>query len=240
MATMRAVGFDLDGTLFDHRGSARTAVDTFARHVGIEPTETAREDWFAAEAEQFERWRSGEISFVEQRRERLRAVLPRWDASVPEDDAALDALFEHYLSAYRSGWRTFSDSATLLESLRTSGFRIGILTNGSEQQQVDKLASLSLLDAVDVVCTSERIGVAKPTPEAFLTLVHELGVEPAECLFVGDSVEHDVVGAESVGMQALLVDRYGVHAEGIMAAVVARLGISPHDGYSAPDRIGQG
>ena len=88
MATMRAVGFDLDGTLFDHRGSARTAVDTFARHVGIEPTETAREDWFAAEAEQFERWRSGEISFVEQRRERLRAVLPRWDASVPEDDAA--------------------------------------------------------------------------------------------------------------------------------------------------------
>lgn len=240
MTTLRAVGFDLDGTLFDHRGSARTAVDTFARHIGIEPTETTRDDWFTAEAVQFERWRSGEISFVAQRRERLRTILPRWDARLPEDDAGLDALFEHYLGAYRGAWRTFPDSVRLLSSLQTSGFRIGILTNGSEQQQVDKLETLGLLDAVDAACTSERIGVAKPAPEAFLALAHELGVEPAECLFVGDSVEHDVVGAESVGMQALLIDRYGVHSEGIMAAVVARLGISPHDGHSAPDRIGQG
>ena len=101
MGTPRAIGFDLDGTLFDHHGSARAGVTRFLQGFGVEPTEGAIGAWFTAEDDQFERWRSGAISFREQRRARLRTVLPHLGIEVPGDEAGLDAVFDDYLRAYR-------------------------------------------------------------------------------------------------------------------------------------------
>ena len=206
VGTLRAVGFDLDGTLFDHRGSARAGASAFLGGLGLDVTEAALDAWFAAEDEQFERWRSGEISFQEQRRERLRGVLPPLGIDVPEDDVGLDAMFEDYVRAYRISWRAFPDALPLLHHLRSRGFRLGVLTNGTEEQQRDKLVRTGLDGAFDVVCTSERIGFQKPDSRAFVTLAGELGVDPADCLFVGDNPAHDIAGARAAGMRAVLVD----------------------------------
>lgn len=215
MSVVPAVGFDLDGTLFDHRGSARVAARSFLRSLGIVPTSVALESWFAAEEEHFERWRSGVVSFAEQRRERLRTVLPLFDVTPPIEEAELDALFDEYLHAYREAWRIFPDSLETLRGLRSRGYRVGLLTNGTQAQQLDKLQQTGLVEAFDVICTSERIGVQKPDPRAFHILAAELGVDTSVCLFVGDSPAHDVEGARGAGMRGLLVDRYGRHAAGI-------------------------
>lgn len=98
-----------------------------------------------------------------------------------------------------------------------------MLTNGTQEQQLDKLRIIGLYDLVDVVCTSERIGFQKPGPLAFVALARELDLNPAECLFVGDNPEHDVAGARRTGMRAVLVDRYGKHALGIAAELQAAL-----------------
>ncbi len=92
MTAVRAVRFDLDGTLFDHRGAARAGAAAFLEGLGVTATESALAAWSAAEDVQFERWRSGRISFRDQRRERLRVVLPPLGLAVPDEDAALDAL----------------------------------------------------------------------------------------------------------------------------------------------------
>jgi len=204
---IRAFGFDLDGTLFDHRGSASRAVDALLRGLGVESSQAARALWFAAEDSQFEEWRAGRISFQEQRRRRLRMVLPAVRLAVPDADDDLDALFEDYLRAYRAAWRAFPDAVAVLATLRAHGFRIGVLTNGSEQQQVDKLRVTGLYDLIDVVCTSEAIGVNKPDPRAFEALAERLGVAPSECFFVGDHPDQDVAGARAAGMSAALIDR---------------------------------
>lgn len=223
VGTLRAVGFDLDGTLFDHRGSGRAGAAAFLGGLGLEVTESALDAWFAAEDEQFERWRSGEISFQEQRRERLRTVLPQVGVDVPGDDVGLDALFEDYLRAYRASWRAFPGALPLLRELRSRGVRLGVLTNGTEEQQRDKLARTGLDGAFDVVCTSERIGFQKPDERAFLALADALGVDPAACLFVGDDPAHDIAGARAAGMRALLVGpAAGVAAGGHVPAGVPR------------------
>jgi len=223
MAKVYAVGFDVDDTLFDHLGSARAAVDAFYGSLGIESTEEALSAWFSAEKHHFERWRSGHISFQEQRRERLRHVLPAFGVPVPSKQAQLDELFEQYLQAYQAAWRPFPDAVDLVRGLRASGYRVGILTNGTQEQQLAKLKTIGLAGEVDVVCTSERIGAQKPEPRAFTVLAHELGVTPSQCLFVGDNAEHDVAGALAAGMHALLIDRRGAHAHGITAAVLDTL-----------------
>lgn len=240
MARIRAVGFDLDGTLFDHRGSARAGVDAFVASLGVAPSDAVRGAWSAAEREQFEHWRAGRIGFAEQRRRRLRQVLPGLGVSTPTDDAGLDALFDRYLDAYRGAWRAFSDSADELRRLRHDGYRLGILTNGSDEQQRDKLHVIGLTDLVDVICTSEGIGVTKPDARAFHHLAGELGVEPSACLFVGDDPEHDVAGARASGMSAVLVDRGaddGEHAlAGALASMLRPAGARPSRGRTTARR----
>ena len=203
---MGAVGFDLDGTLFDHHGSARSAAAHFLGSLGVVASDSTLDSWFAAEEQHFERWRSGEISFSEQRRERLRSVLPPLGVHVPASDVEIDELFSEYLRAYESSWRAFPDALPLLRSLRAPGHRIGLLTNGAEAQQLAKVRRTGLLVELDVVCTSERIGLSKPDVRAFSVLASELAVEPGACLFVGDDLVKDIDGARAAGMQALLVD----------------------------------
>jgi putative hydrolase of the HAD superfamily len=224
---VKAIGFDLDGTLFDHRGSAATGVDEFFLQFGIASSDAGRRLWFAAEEAEFERWRAGEVSFQEQRRNRLRRALPGLGLSAPEHPAELDGMFEDYLRAYRAAWTAFPDSASVLAALRQRGFRLGVLTNGNHEQQLEKLTAVGLLDLVDVVCTSELIGFQKPDPRAFQTLAASLDAEPADCLFIGDNPEHDVAGARAAGMRAGLVDRYSAAAPGLRAVVESGLGLAP-------------
>lgn len=223
MATPRAICFDLDGTLFDHRGSARVGVTRFLQGFGVEVTEAAIGAWFTAEDEQFERWRSGVIGFQDQRRARLRTVLPQLGVAVPGDDTGLDAVFDDYLRAYREAWRLFPETLPLLHELRDLGHRLGLLTNGTETQQLDKLARTGLADAFDVVCISERIGFQKPDVRAFHALAAQLDVDPADCLFVGDDPERDVTGARAAGMRAVLVDHAQPEAPGLRALVLSAL-----------------
>ena len=200
-----AVGFDLDGTLFDHAGSAHIGLDGFLGSLGTELTEPAVELWRDAENTHYEHWLAGRITFQEQRRRRLREFLPRVGIAVPDTDAAQDELFESYLSEYRAAWRPFPDAIPLLRSLRGEGIRIGVLTNGSGEQQRDKLAVTGLLPLIDAVCVSEEIGVPKPDPRAFDALAEAMGAPPSDIVFIGDSPHYDVEGARAAGMRAGLV-----------------------------------
>lgn len=219
VSSFKAVGFDLDGTLFDHRGAASTAIDTLIRSFGAEPSARVRHIWFENEDAEFERWRLGEISFQEQRRRRLRAVMLALGLSPPENDGGLDAFFDEYLVAYRSSWKPFPDSVEVLTDLRRRGFKLGVLTNGAQEQQIDKLRAVGLHELVDAVFTSEALGVQKPDTRAFRSLAEGLGALPAECVFVGDHPEHDVAGARAAGMTAVLIDRYATDRVGLAATL---------------------
>lgn len=221
MIRCAAVGFDLDGTLFDHRGAAVDAVDTLVREFDQSPSDELRQLWFAAEDDHFERWRAGLISFQEQRRNRLRVFLSAIGVAVPPRAVELDRLFDCYLSAYRAAWRPYPDVIDQLRALRRDGIAVGVLTNGNHEQQIDKLAVVGIDQLVNVVCTSERIGYQKPDPRAFETLAHDLGVRPSDVVFVGDNPEHDVAGARAAGMRAGLVDRSGTARVDLITALDA-------------------
>lgn len=215
----RAIGFDLDGTLFDHVGAAEEAVSEFVADLGCEPTAEHVAAWFTLEATHFESWRAGRMSFVEQRRRRLQEFLPLLGVAAPEGDDLLDGLFGTYLLLYRRAWRAFPGATAVLEDLRGRGVRLGILTNGSEEQQRDKLNVTGLRPLIDVVCTSEVLGVAKPDPRAFEMLAERLGCATSEMAFVGDNSEMDVAGARAAGVAAGLVRYDDVASVGLMAAI---------------------
>jgi putative hydrolase of the HAD superfamily len=203
---LETVVFDLDGTLFDHRSAARAGLAGWLASIGRTLTDDAVSAWADAEAKHFRSWCDGEISFVEQRRRRLRDVLPALDHPVG-DDAALDASFALYLTGYRAAWSAYDDVAAALDALSAVG--TAVLTNGSTEQQEAKIAAMGLRGRLGPVVTAEEIGVAKPRPEAFHAVCERLAVQPEHALYVGDDHAADVLGARAAGMHAVHLDRAG-------------------------------
>lgn len=99
----------------------------------------------------------------------------------------------------------YSDVLPCLQWLKEEvGVRIAVLTNGNAEslhlcETLGKYISLSI-SATDV-------GVMKPSPVPFLAISQRTGVTPDRILFIGDSHDNDVLGAQAAGMAAALIAR---------------------------------
>lgn len=110
--------FDLDGTLLDHDGAVRAALQFWLPTMGAAASAGLLQAWLDAEERHLPAWRSREISFAEQRRRRLRDFLPLLGAAF--DEADLDRVFAGYLEHYEASWSAFGDATPTLDDLRKS------------------------------------------------------------------------------------------------------------------------
>ncbi|MEU3876631.1 MULTISPECIES: HAD family hydrolase [Streptomyces] len=95
---------------------------------------------------------------------------------------------------------------TALGELRRAGWRLGVVTNGTADNQTAKLRRAALSDLVDTVVISESAGVRKPDPRIFHLALAALGAEPSpRAVMVGDSLAADVGGALAAGLSAIWI-----------------------------------
>jgi putative hydrolase of the HAD superfamily len=204
--------FDLDGTLVDHEGAAAEAVGRWlvARgwaDAGSLPGLVA--DWDAMAELHFTAYRQGRTTFQGQRRLRLRDFLPRVGIDAGGwSDERLDDTFRTYLAAYEAAWRAFPDAAPCLGALRQMT-RVAVLSNGDQGQQEEKVCRTGLGPFVEVVLTSDQLGVAKPDPEVFVQACRQLGVSAQEVVYVGDRIEVDARAANAAGLRGIWLNRAG-------------------------------
>lgn len=212
LPAMRIQGLllDLDDTLVNHRGAADRGLRTWLTGLGLAESaaelEAHVERWFVLENRHYERAQRGELTYLEQRRVRIREFLPGWDLA---DDELADDVFAGFLGCYQAAWRAFADAAVAIERALAAGLRVGILTNGRLDIQTTKLRRTGLLRRDVPVYASSELPAAKPDPRSYRAACGDLGVEPAATLMVGDSLRHDVRGALDAGLQARLLDRHG-------------------------------
>jgi len=93
-----------------------------------------------------------------------------------------------------------------LDELRERGLRLGLISVCSDEVP-QAWPHTELADRLDAVVFSCRCGLMKPDPRIYLLAAEELGVEPGECLFVGDGANDELAGAERVGMRSVLIHR---------------------------------
>jgi HAD superfamily hydrolase (TIGR01549 family) len=98
----------------------------------------------------------------------------------------------------------YPDALPCLSALRERGLRIGLSGN---QPAAMEAALVAAGMPADVVGSSERWGVEKPSPDYFRRLVSESGVAAAEVLHVGDRLDNDVLPALQLGLRAALIRR---------------------------------
>lgn len=100
---------------------------------------------------------------------------------------------------------------TLTELFRR-GIKLGVITDAGRMQAWIRISALKLNHLFDVVVTFDDTGKRKPDEEPFRKALDELDIKPEECLFVGDWIERDILGAKNVGMRTCLA-RYGTGEE---------------------------
>lgn len=105
--------------------------------------------------------------------------------------------------------QVFDDARALLASLKYRGYRCGVITNAIFPAPlfVAKANELGLGGYFETFVTSGDVGLAKPNPAPFVKALADLGLEPQDALFVGDTVETDIAGARAAGMRAVLIER---------------------------------
>jgi len=123
------------------------------------------------------------------------------------DESLLRRAMDIFVEARSSGVIFFPEVPNVL-SLLKSKYRLGIVTNTSSSEVPNcVLSRLKLRGYFSVVATSAELGIRKPYPGIFYYALRELSARAEDTAFVGDSVKHDIIGAKSLGMKTVLVDR---------------------------------
>jgi HAD superfamily hydrolase (TIGR01509 family) len=205
----KAVLFDLDDTLFDHRICARTALAELHRaHVCFQQTAFADfERLHAAFLEELHRKViAGELSIDDARRARFRRLFDAVGES-PDDDLVARAA-ETYREGYVRIRRPVDGAAPLLALVKTRA-RVGIVSNNLLKEQEDKLRHCGLDGYVDALVVSEETGVSKPDPAIFEVALQRLDCDPEAAVMVGDSWAADVIGALAAGVRPIWFNPLG-------------------------------
>jgi putative hydrolase of the HAD superfamily len=108
----------------------------------------------------------------------------------------------------------FPDAAEALPELRARGHRLVVASNW-DCSLPDWLGPTGLLEHVDGVVTSADAGAAKPDQAVFRRALSLAGVDGAQAVHVGDSLDNDVAGARAAGIRAVLVQRDGERPAGV-------------------------
>jgi HAD superfamily hydrolase (TIGR01662 family) len=104
----------------------------------------------------------------------------------------------------------YEDVMPVLAELRQAGLKLGLVSNSA--RDVRDFAQHHALE-IDAGISSFHHGKTKPHASIFKAVLDLLEVEPADAVMVGDTVEDDIEGALALGMQAVLVDRLGLHED---------------------------
>jgi putative hydrolase of the HAD superfamily len=185
---IRAVIFDLWDTLVDYPVDAAAELERrWAERLGQDP-------------EAFRRlWR-------EQRAARETGPLVDGFRAAGIDEAAVEELLAMRHEFTRGALVPREGATETLRRLRELGLRLGLISVCSEEVallwQETPFAGL-----FDSTVFSATCGLRKPDPEIYLLACRELGVEPRDCVFVGDGANDELAGAERVGMDAVLIHR---------------------------------
>jgi putative hydrolase of the HAD superfamily len=202
--------FDLDDTLFAHRESVELGIAAHRSALGgaLAAADRASEfaRWNALEELHYHRYLTGELEFLQQRRERARGFVKPYGVEL--DDAAADAWYDAYLVHYESTWMLHDDVLPCLASLRPA--RFGIITNGSLEFQAAKIDGVGLDVWLDHVVASGEVGVAKPDAAIFAEACRVFQVAASDAAYVGDRLHTDAIGAAHAGLRGVWIDRHGL------------------------------
>lgn len=185
----RLILIDVDGTLVDSVPDLAFCVNEMMTRLGMdEHTETDIRNWVGNGVERLTR----------------RALIGQLDGEPDEElfRKAYPIFLELYAENTSKRSELYPGVMEGLGRLRDAGYVLGSVTNKASQFTVPLLKDLGIYDEFAVVVAGDTLEKKKPDPAPLLYAAERMGVDPSDCLMVGDSV-NDVAAARSAGFQVV-------------------------------------
>ena len=110
----------------------------------------------------------------------------------------------HSFAASLTRWEPFPDTVAALQTL-AKRFRMGIISNVDDD--LFSVTRKKLQAPWDVIVTAQQVGSYKPSPKNFQEALRRSGLEKEEILHAGQSLYHDIIPANSLGIKNVWVNR---------------------------------
>jgi len=189
MARLKAVVFDIDGTLYPNYRMYFRSIPFFLRNIHLirEFNEVRKDirnerpitDFYGRQAE---------------------LLAERLSIDIEKSRSIIDGkIYAEWSSSVFKAIQPFAHVKSTLSALRSEGYLLGALSDFPVE---DKLVMLGLDSCWDYSVSSETVGYLKPAPESFIHTARQLKVDPSEVLYVGNNYTYDVLGAVNAGMHA--------------------------------------
>ena len=185
---IKAVLFDLDGTLADTARDLGAALNRLLAEEGLPPQPYSAVRPLASHGAR------GLVS--------LGFGI---DKTHPRFEEYRLRFLDHYEHSYADETILFDDINTLIRDIAARGLKWGIITN-KPMRFTDRLVpTLPFAIPPAVVVSGDTVGIAKPDPAPMLHAASQINVDPSHCLYVGDA-ERDIQAGRAVGMKTVLVN----------------------------------
>jgi HAD superfamily hydrolase (TIGR01549 family) len=205
---IRAVLFDLDDTLFDHKHSRLCGLAALQikfpklQAVPLEELEREHEKLLSLD---YHLVLDGKISMLDGTATRIKKLYLSYVQGFSEQEAKEAG--DLYNSVYMKNRQSVPGSVELLKYVKQSA-KVGVVTNGLVNAQIEKLKICQIDEFIDFMVTSEEVGLKKPSKGIFRNALRMADATPSEALFVGDSWDSDILPAYSLGMKTVWLNRY--------------------------------
>ncbi len=167
---IKAVLFDLDGTLADSLVDLAASVNFALATKGFPAHEVEEFKYFAGD---------GMPKMIER-------ALPSEHRNENVVQELLSIFLPHYAIHYADNTYAYEGVPQLVDALKAEGFIVAVVTN-KQQDMAEKVVTKLYGDKFDLIF-GKREGIpAKPDPTAAIMAMEELGVTSEECVFMGDS-----------------------------------------------------
>ena len=183
---LKAVLFDLDGTLVDSVKDIAEAVNFTREHYGQDCLPDAAVTVFVG---------NGVYNLLGK-------------SLATEDQTKIQEAYEIFQGYYRAHCanhtKPFPGAVELLNTLKTKNIKMGVVSNKPQEFTDSVLKQLNLASYFEVAFGPESTTNRKPHPEPLLTALQRLGAQPQEAVMVGDSIV-DIHAAQAVPMRVAVL-----------------------------------
>ncbi|CAD6365594.1 Phosphoglycolate phosphatase [Shewanella hafniensis] len=186
---IKAIAFDLDGTLIDSVPDLAVATQEALAELGLATCSEAQvRTWVGNGAEMLMR----------------RAMTNALGTDVEQAalDAAMPIFMHHYQENLEKHSALYGDVHQVLQTLLDAGFKLAVVTNKPYRFTLPLLEAFNINSFFSLVLGGDSLSKMKPDPLPLQHLLKEWQLDKAELLMVGDS-KNDILAAKAAGVASI-------------------------------------
>jgi len=201
MDYLKAVFFDADDTLIDHKECERQALVYLFENIGIHYIDGYQDTFRPLDHALWdtESYNGNPVS---------REDIPIYRFKILFEKLNID--FNDYVKANELFKVGLANSVALMEGakeiveyLHHKGYMLCIVTNGLIELQKPRIANSEIGEFISHIMVSEEVGEFKPNPLIFNTLLKRIGLNPGDVIMIGDSLKNDIQGAKNASIKSI-------------------------------------